>query len=128
MPANHPVELLRALMDASPFGIIAVGPENIVQLWNRGAGLIFQWSEEDVLSRPLPTDLQSLNPLEAGVQDQTQAGEELRSHRKDGSAVHVEVRRTVWRDHKGSPRGTLLIVADITNRHALQRELMELTE
>ena len=128
MPGNHPVELLRALLDASPFGVIATDPEGIIQLWSRGAQQIFQWSEDEMLGRELPADLQPSVPLEANVLDPTGAGEELRSHRKDGSAVHVEIRRTVWRDSQSSPRGTLLIVADTTNRHTLERELIQLTE
>ncbi|HLW77820.1 MAG TPA: PAS domain S-box protein, partial [Bryobacteraceae bacterium] len=128
MPGKHPEELLRALLDASPFGAIATDSGGRIQLWNRGAQQIFQWTEDEMRDRALPADLQSRLPLEPDVHATAKTGDDLRTHRKDGSAVYVEVRRTIWRDAQAAPQGELLIVTDATNRQSLERELIQMTE
>ena len=120
MPAQHPAEFLRALLDASPSGIIAMNPDGRVQLWSRGAERILGWAEEDVLGRPLPLELQLHSAHEREV--------ELRPRRKDGTVIDVELRTGPWTDSQGTNRGTLAIVADITRRLAVERELLDLME
>jgi PAS domain S-box-containing protein len=124
MPAHHPAEVLRTLLDASPFGIIAIDAAGDIRLWSRGAEQIFRWSEEEMLGRALPLDLR----LEAQLQGGPRESAELLSRRKDGTTLPVEVRSAPWRDEQGEPKGAVLIVSDMTARQALQRELMELTE
>ena len=117
MPAQHPAEFLRALLDASPSGIIALNPDGRVQLWSRGAERILGWTEEDVLGRPLPLELQLHSAHEREV--------ELRPRRKDGTVIDVELRTGPWTDSQGTNRGTLAIVADITRRLAVEREFRD---
>lgn len=124
MPGNHPAEVLRALLDASPFGIIATDLSGSVQVWNRNACEIFQWTEEEIRGVVLPEKLGLAGP----VQDQAGITERLLSTRKDGSLVDIEVRRVPWNDDKGTPRGSLLIVSDASSRIALEREVKQLAE
>ena len=124
MPGTHPAEVLRALLDASPFGIIATDLSGRVQLWNRHACEIFQWTEDEIRGADLPSEL----GLAGAVQDQAGNTERLLSARKDRSLVEVEVRSAPWKDHQGAPRGSLLIVTDASKRIALERELKQLTE
>ena len=120
MPAQHPTEFLRAVLDASPFGIIALDPAGRVQLWNRGAERIFGWTEEEMADRPLPLELQLPATCEVEV--------EWRTRRKDGALVYLALRMAPWTDVEGNKQGILAILADITNRLAIERELIELTE
>jgi PAS domain S-box-containing protein len=73
VPALHPAEFLRALLDASPNAIIAVDGEGTVQLWNRAAEAMLGWSESEIRGRPLPLDIQlhppSLRETELSVTD-----------------------------------------------------------
>jgi PAS domain S-box-containing protein len=120
MPAQHPAAVLRALLDASPSGIIAFDNLGRVRLWSRGAQLIFGWTEEEVVgqSPPVELELQSLRKAEMDV----------RLCRKNGEFVHVEVRVAPWRDQQGETEGTLAILDDVTARQAMERQVFELKE
>ncbi|HEY6341895.1 MAG TPA: PAS domain S-box protein [Bryobacteraceae bacterium] len=119
MPALHPAEFLRALLDASPNAIIAVDGEGTVQLWNRAAEAMLGWSESEIRGRPLPLDVQLPKPSSGET--------EIRIARKDGVSIDADLRATPWSDAQGNRRGTLLILADATDQHRIQRELVELT-
>src|ERR1700733_11372272 len=124
MPGTHPAEVLRALLDASPFGIIATDESGRVQLWSRCAQQIFGWTESEVQHHPLPAGLN----LETHVHHKTEAAREFRAMKKDGSEVDIDVRIVAWHDEDGGPRGTLYMISDSTEQRAMQRELTQLTE
>jgi PAS domain-containing protein len=119
VPALHPAEFLRALLDASPNAIIAVDDEGIVQLWNRAAKDMFGWSESEIRGRRLPLDIQ--------LPGSSSQEAELRVTRKNGTSIDVDLRLTPWSDAQGNRRGMLLILADATHQHTMQREPVELT-
>ncbi len=119
MPAKHPADVLRALLDASPSGIIAFDARGHVQLWSRGAQRIFGWTEEEIIGISPPVDLQ-LHILKNAEGD-------VRLRRKSGDFVHVEIRLAPWRELQGETEGTLAILDDITERQAMERQVFELT-
>src|ERR1700744_2822731 len=102
MPGSHPAEVLRALLDASPFGIIATDQSGRVQLWSRCAQQIFGWREPEVLHQPLPAGLH----LEPHVHKQTGTAKEYRAVKKDGGEIDIDVRSVAWLDEHNVPRGT----------------------
>jgi PAS domain S-box-containing protein len=120
MPAQHPAEFLRILLDASPSGIAAFDIEGQIRLWSRASERIFGWTEAEVLGHPSPVDLQ-LHPNPEGGQPRS-------ARRKDGTAVEVDVRIAPWYDAEGAPLGTVAIFEDVTQRNAVQRELQEVIE
>jgi PAS domain S-box-containing protein len=120
MPAQHPAEFLRILLDASPSGIAASDPEGLVRLWNQASELIFGWTEAEVLGHPSPVDLR--------LQENPDNGAPKCVHRKDGTAVEVQVRIAPWHDREGRALGTVAIFEDVTQRNAVQRELQEVIE
>jgi len=61
VPTEHPAEFLRALLDASPFGVMALDTAGCVRLWSRGAQEILGWQEEDVFGRALPSEIELLS-------------------------------------------------------------------
>ncbi len=105
-------------MDASPSGIIAFDESGRIRLWSRGAQRIFGWSEEEVLSK--------FGPVELQLQTLQQAGEEVRLRRKSGELVQTEVRLAPWQNSDGSTRGVLAILDDISARHAMEQQVHEL--
>jgi PAS domain S-box-containing protein len=119
VPAHHPAEFLRALLDASPSAIIAVDDQGIVQLWNRAAETMLGWTESEIRGHHLPLEIQ----LPQSSLPET----EICVTKKDGASIDVDVRLTPWSDAQGNRRGMLLILADATEQHAIQRELSELT-
>jgi PAS domain S-box-containing protein len=116
MPSLHPAEFLRALLDASPFGIIAIDPTGIVQLWNHSAERLLGWRESEVIGRPLGLAVQLHKEFQ-----------EIRLKNKSEAPIDVDLRVAAWRDAQEREQGKLLILADSTGRHHMERELAELT-
>jgi PAS domain S-box-containing protein len=117
MPGSHPAEVLRALLDATPSGIIALDAAGLVRLWNAGAQKILGWTEEELLGRHPPVELRLHGAGE---------GEVERTQRKDGSVVALEVRVAPWRDALGNVEGRLAILNDITPRLQMEVEIVKL--
>lgn len=111
MPAEHPVEFLRALLEASPVGIVALDLDGNVKLWSRSAEQILGWSEADVLGHALPFALPSEPEAEATI------------FGRDAQAVQVLVRNAVWRDSHGSVQGKVYLLTDVSQHRELEREL-----
>ena len=108
MPAEHPVEFLRALLDASPFGVIALDAEGKVRLWSHAAQTILGWSEKDVLGEPLPVEMKMLaTSLEAAVG----------LIRHGNTVIDVEAWSAPWQG------GTLIVVADYSRYRSREREI-----
>jgi PAS domain S-box-containing protein len=124
MPEKHPAEVLRAVLDASPSGIIAFDPSGAVRLWSRRAQEIFGWTEEEVIGRIPPLELQ-LHNLE-------KADQNTRLRRKGGDWVQAVVRVASWRDSAGELQGTIAILDDVTERseerQQMERQVFDLRE
>ena len=59
MPQGHPAEFLRALLDASPIGVIALDNLGLVRLWSSGAQRMLGWrSALEEAGIPVPEALQ----------------------------------------------------------------------
>jgi PAS domain S-box-containing protein len=114
MPFENPAKFLGTLLDALPFGIVALDHAGAIQLWSRGAQRILGWSEEDTIGRTLPLEIQ--------LPDGDGQDSEAHVYGRDGSAIHVAVRAARW--HKG----TVLIVTDISQRMIIEREMQGLME
>ncbi len=113
MPAEHPVEFLRALLEASPVGIIALDLDGNVKLWSGAAEQILGWSEAEVLGRPAPF------PLPA----ESEGESEVSFPGKNGPPVHATLRTAAWRDSEGRMQGVFCMVTDISQHRELEREL-----
>jgi PAS domain S-box-containing protein len=110
LPTDHPAEFLRALLDASPFGIVALDPAGVVRLWNRGAEQILGWREEERIGRALPSEM-ALLPGSGHTP-------EVRLVRSDGTAIELEVWTSAWEG------GSVTILTQARAERRL-RELLE---
>lgn len=120
MPAQHPAEFLRALLQASPLGIIALDSSGHVKLWSRNAERILGWSEEEVVGRPAPPGLQVLN--------QSKGEAEVHLPKKDGGFCDALIQLAPWNDADGKNQGTVALLTDLSNRRAMERELEQTKE
>ena len=109
MPSEHPAEFLRALLDVSPFGIIALSPAGLVQLWSRGAQDILGWTEPDVIDRVPPAEVKVLFLSSVA---------EARLVRNDGTPVDVKASTGAWQE------GTVTVVTD----NGAERRIQDLME
>lgn len=126
--ATEQAQALRALIQASPLGIIAQDGDANVQMWNPAAEHIFGWSEQEVLGRPYPLvpeekrDEFRMN-LERSLRGESLIGLETRCQRKDGAQIDVGI----WTGPL-SDGGAMVVIADITERKRSEEALRESEE
>ena len=126
--ATEQAQTLRALIQASPLGIIAHDGDAKIQMWNPAAERIFGWSEQEVLGRPYPLvpeeklDEFRLN-LERSLRGEALTGLETRCRRKDGAQIDVGI----WTGPL-SDGGAMVVIEDITQSKQAQQALRESEE
>ncbi|MGA2713203.1 MAG: PAS domain S-box protein [Bryobacteraceae bacterium] len=114
MPHGDPVRFLRVLLDAAPFGVVALDENGYVRLWSSGAERLLGWQEQDVIDRALPLEVEL--PRIAYYEAETSLV------RNDGASIDVEIRTVPWQE------GTLAILTDISRHRLAQREIRGLME
>ena len=112
MPHGNPGQFLRALLDAAPFGVVALDEAGCVRLWSRGAERILGWTEEELIGQPSPIDARMAGAARQPV--------EISLRRRTGEPVELEVRTARWLD------GSMFILTDISTRRSAQREISDL--
>jgi PAS domain S-box-containing protein len=110
---------LRANIDD---GVIATDAEDFrIVSWNRGAERMYGFTAEEVLGVParevasFPGDQARLR-LEQELLETSRTRIEFTAHRKDGSAIEVELIAAAVKDEHGETSGYLGIHRDITER------------
>jgi len=126
--AGH--ETLRSTMDAAPQAIVAVDTRWNITLWNRAAEEMLGWTASEVLGKPLPyipdSELaafaasQSVEAHEPGMR-----ALETRRVRKDGKVLDVLLSTSVLRDATGKHTGFIALLADLSDRKALEAKLQQ---
>src|SRR6185369_15422447 len=127
---RHSNEMFRALIQASPLAIFLLDGNGTVKMWNPAAERIFGWSESEVLGRRLPIvpdDKLEEFALTCSwvLQGQLLPRKELRRQRKDGVLIDVCLHAAPVYDAHGAASSILGIVADITERKKVDRELLQ---
>src|ERR1700692_1944619 len=112
MPAEHPAEFLRALLDAAPFGVIAMDASGRIRLWSHGAQAIFGWKETDLIGCAPPWRIELIRECEPGG--------DARLLRDDGTAIDVKVWTDPWQE------GTVSIVMDNSGHRLAERAIEDL--
>jgi PAS domain S-box-containing protein len=123
--SGKPVIDFRVIVEAAPLPIFIFDLETRVHLWNAEAERLFLWRVNEVLGRPLPIvppevaeefDAYRHQLLIAGTHE---SFETVRM-RKDGERVRVVIHPRLMTDASGEPWAVLVIVRDVTERHALE--------
>ncbi len=120
MIRSKPTEILSGLLETSRFGIVVVDSSGRVQAWSCGAEQLFGWNQEEAPGSPVIAALH--------LHDRSQGEVELRLSRKDGTPIDVEVWTGPCRDSAGNTLGTLAIIAEVTQHHAVERKLAKVEE
>jgi PAS domain S-box-containing protein len=102
---NH-LEVLNALLLASPTGIVIIDSQRLVRGWNMSAERILGWSEAEMIGQPLPLETQ----LPAFV-------------KRDGAPIEVEVQIVALAEQEGG--GTLVIISEMPTPRVAEQELHE---
>jgi two-component system cell cycle sensor histidine kinase/response regulator CckA len=120
-------EMLSHLVEACPVGIIAVGHEGRVTIWNPAAERIFGWPRQDVLGSKPPVVPDSAAPglWAAELPEHCLSGREMRLSRRDGSLIDVAVSTALLRMSEREPGGLMATITDISERKESERAAEE---
>ncbi len=124
-------ESLRALVHASPLGIIGVDREGRVLAWSKAAERILGWTEREVLGHPNPAVPETRRGEYLELRGRVLRGESI-DHadterlRKDGSTIPVRLWAGPIRDPHGRILGSLAMMSDMSEQKERESELRRL--
>jgi PAS domain S-box-containing protein len=123
-------ELVRAIVDSSPFAIMAFDLERRLLFWSAGAERMFGWSAEEVVGGPMPPESIPDGEWEASDRriGRTMAGAEVRGERvrrraRDGREILAEIHGGPLRDRDGSVIGYAGQMVDVTRIQEMETDL-----
>ena len=126
---------LAAIVESSEDAILAKDLDGLITSWNRSAELLFGYTAEEVIGKPIliliPVDRHDEEPA---ILARLRRGERIEHYetmrvRKDGSLIDVSLTVSPVRNSKAEVVGASKIVRDITERRrAQERQMMLLRE
>jgi PAS domain S-box-containing protein len=122
-----------AIVDHAPDAIIITALDGRIQTWNRAAGRLYGYSEQEVLGRAVSL----LCPPERHKEfmilaERMHHGEAIMDFetlrlRKDGTRVEVSLTLSALAEPNGARCGAIGITRDISERKRLEREIAEIS-
>lgn len=126
-------DLLAAIVESSNDAIVSKDLNGIVTSWNRGAQLVFGYSAEEMIGRPILTLIpEDRHSEEVDIISRIRRGQKVEHYetvrrRKDGELIHVSLTISPIRTEGGRIIGASKIARDTTERvraEQTQRMLM----
>jgi PAS domain S-box-containing protein len=123
-------QTLQSLVQTSPLAIIALDLDGNVRSWNSAAERVFGWTENEVIGlriQIIPDDEWDAfyNSLDITRKAGTFTGFETTRMRKDGSLIDVSLSAAPLVDGKGNINGSVVVIADITERKHLEEQFRQ---
>ena len=124
-------EYMASILQNSVDGIIFVDKENRVQVWNRGAELIFGYRPDEMVGQTF----HRLIPPEIDADEELRRINELMSTKgyvkdyiaprmtKDGRRITIDISRTDVRSKEGDVIGSTVIIKDVTEKMQLEQRI-----
>ncbi len=130
---DNSVDVLRSMVSTLPVGVVALGRDGRVTLWNHAAEAILGYSAAEMIGRPTPTDIFAGPAGGNGAADvflrmvtgQRVSGEEVQCRRKDGSLVDASFSGAALLGDEERLRGAICIFEDIGQRKAIAAQLQQ---
>ncbi len=119
-----------ALLDIATDAILVRDMDNRILYWNKSATGIYGWSQEEAMGKNAnellfsPERAEEFLKAVAIVREKGEWTGELRQKSKDGRELIIESRWTLLRDSQGFPSGILCVNTDVTERRAVQSQLL----
>ena len=125
---------LASITSASADAILSVGPQGVIESWNRGAELLFGYSASEIYQRPISVLIGrgdaaevELHWLEETVrQEDFIRGHETVCYDASGDVVSVELTATLLPASNEDPPSMSIILRDITKRKRREEEIRRL--
>ena len=121
-------EKLEAILQSSPLSILTIDPAGRILSWNKGAEIMFGWTEEEAVSRICPTvpesGIEDYGQMVArGLRGESFAGYVRHRQKKDNSLVEANIACAPLISGTGATVGIVAILEDITERKQTEDEL-----
>ena len=121
-------ERLRVLIDEAPLAVIVLDNDACVLHWNPAAQEMFQWTEAEVVGKPLPSvPVEERDSFALHVAEARQGGslraKPARRKRKDGVVLDVHISSSPMRDGSGAIIGAIAMITDVTANRKLETQL-----
>ncbi len=118
--AEEQLRAQAAVLDKAQDAIIVCGAEEEIIYWNKSAERLYGWTAIEARGRSLHTLLHPAPPPQLGearhaAQTRGEWQGELRQTAKDGGAVVVQSRWTLFRDANNRPQSLLVVNTDARN-------------
>ncbi len=124
--------LLATLVSSSPVATLTVERDMTVSTWNEAAQALFGLPATEVLARPVelaaPTsgdETTLVDVIARAMTSDVVVADLVRTTRRDGSELLVEVHAAIRRDERGEPVGVVAQVIDVTERASLEASLRQ---
>ncbi len=124
-------QYMSSILQNSVDAIIFVDPDNRVQVWNRGAELIFGYRSDEMVGqtfhRLIPPEIDADGELRR-IRDAIRAEGYVKDYiaprvTKDGRRITVDISRTNVRAADGEVIGSTLIIKDVTEKMQLEQKI-----
>jgi PAS domain S-box-containing protein len=122
-------DMLTATLEAAPFAIASLDPDQNVLIWNRAAERIFGYSAEEAIGRPYPLVSEEKRAEFDELFQRAAVGEVLRDvqvrhRRKDGQWLDISLSAAPLYDG-GRLCAVVYALADITQANAVEMQLRQ---
>jgi PAS domain S-box-containing protein len=124
--------LLATLVSSSPVATLTIERDMTISTWNEAAQALVGMPATEVLGEPVEA---GLPPFDDGVTPRDVIGRAMggdvvvadlvRTARRDGSELLVEIHAAIRRDERGKPVGVVAQVIDVTERARLEASLRQ---
>ena len=123
-------QLLKTIIDSSPFATMAFNADEQIVLWSSGSERLFGWTAEEVIGKPIPAAMiptadraSSKARRRRTLQGETVAGDLVIRRTKDGREVAVEIHAGPLRDGAGRTIGFAGHMVDVTRLREVELDL-----
>jgi PAS domain S-box-containing protein len=129
--AEEEQALLALIVNSSDDAIISINLESIITSWNRGAGVLFGYSQEEVLGKPVMVLIASERLEEdSRVIGRVAQGEYVKHYEtewidKSGTAVHISLNASPIRNVEGNIVGSSKIIRNISERKSAEAKIRQ---
>ncbi|MDB9529111.1 response regulator [Oscillatoria sp. CS-180] len=126
-------DLLRAIVDASPIGILTLTRQQRVMTWNTAAELLYGHSAETLVDHLLPVISDSERAefdrcFDQVLANQTVSNREFQHIKDDGEQVDVSVSLAPLQDDNGYVYSVVMTATDITVRKQIEAQRLALLQ
>ena len=123
-------EHLQTLIETAPLPVIELDRNGNVTQWNEASTLLFGWTKDEVLGRPLPYvpeghEVQADRLWERAVQGCRSTKYEIRRMRKDGTILDLALWSARLPDDGSGVNGSVGFLVDITEQKRVAEALKE---